>query len=202
MCDLDVRRQDENGRLRRLIADRTGRSEAFCRVRRRHSNVDDREVRLVLANELEELLGIATLADHVEACSIEQARQAFAQEDFVVRNDYAVAARGFLANLRLHESIIRQCRPWWNYRAPAARPLRIPGNVKRRSVRDTMMPPSTAGTRLRAEINEASPRRHGAARAVEHAGRPLPSARIIMAGAFDRDRARQARGGRAGARSR
>ena len=58
----------------------------------------------MLANEREELLGIASLADDVETCSIEQARQAFAQEDLVVRNDNAVGARGLLANLRLHES--------------------------------------------------------------------------------------------------
>jgi hypothetical protein len=46
----------------------------------------------MLANERHEHGGVGALAHHVEAGALEQTRQAFAQEDIVVRQDDACAA--------------------------------------------------------------------------------------------------------------
>jgi hypothetical protein len=52
-----------------------------------HPDVDDDEVGLVLADELEEPVGVCGLTDNVEAGPVEQAREAFAQQDVVVCDD-------------------------------------------------------------------------------------------------------------------
>ena len=58
-------------------------------MRGRHPNVDDDELRLVLTNELEELVRVAGLTDDLEVRPLEQARETFAQKDVVVGDDYA-----------------------------------------------------------------------------------------------------------------
>jgi hypothetical protein len=59
----------------------------------RHPDVDDREVRSVLANELDQLGGVAGLAHNLEAGALEQARQTFTEKDVVVSQHHARAAR-------------------------------------------------------------------------------------------------------------
>src|SRR5690349_24247471 len=61
--ELHVRREDEEADLGELLADRSRRVEPLGRVRRRHANVHDRELGLVLADELEKLGGVARLSD-------------------------------------------------------------------------------------------------------------------------------------------
>jgi hypothetical protein len=53
----------------------------------RHADVDDRELRLVLADGIDELPRIARLSDDLEAGTVEEARQPFAQQDVVVGDD-------------------------------------------------------------------------------------------------------------------
>ena len=61
----------------------------FRRVRGRHPDVDDHQLRLVLAHKREKVIGVARLADDLEVRALEQAREPFAQEDVVVGNDDA-----------------------------------------------------------------------------------------------------------------
>src|SRR5690348_13468876 len=58
-------------------------------MRGRHPNVDDGKLRLVLSDELEELVRIAGLTHDLEVGPLEQARQPFAQKDVVVGHDDA-----------------------------------------------------------------------------------------------------------------
>ncbi len=59
---------------------------------RRHPDVDDCEVRLVLANEPDQLGSVTGLADHVVPSLLEQAHQALAQQDLVVGDGYPLHA--------------------------------------------------------------------------------------------------------------
>ena len=77
-------RKDEDAGFRKLVADRLCGYEPFGRVRRWHSNVDDDELGLVLAHELEELVRVAGLADHLKTRPLEHARDALAQKDVIV----------------------------------------------------------------------------------------------------------------------
>ena len=52
MLDLDMRGEDEDRNLRRLLPDDARGVEPLSRVRRRHADVDDRKVGVVLAYEL------------------------------------------------------------------------------------------------------------------------------------------------------
>jgi hypothetical protein len=92
-------RKHEDARLRKLVADRLCRYEPFGRVGGRHPNVDDDKLGLVLAHELEELVRVAGLADHVKPRPLEHARDALAQKDVVVGHDDATAG----GRLRSHD---------------------------------------------------------------------------------------------------
>jgi hypothetical protein len=70
--------------VRKLVADRLCRYEPFRRVGGRHPNVDDDELGLVLAHELEELVRVAGLADHPKTRPLEHARDALTEKDVVV----------------------------------------------------------------------------------------------------------------------
>jgi len=61
-------------------------------MRRRHPNVDDDELGLVLAHEREELVRVPGLTDNLEVAPFEQTREAFAQQDVVVGDDDPTAA--------------------------------------------------------------------------------------------------------------
>src|SRR5262245_58466705 len=89
MLDLDVGREDEDADLWELVADRVRGRQTLRGVCRRHPDIHDREVRLVLAYELDQLVRVAGLADDVEVGSLEQAREPFAQKDVVVGDDDA-----------------------------------------------------------------------------------------------------------------
>ena len=67
-----------------LGADPVRRAQALVGVRRRHPDVDDRDVGLVGADLAHQVLGVAGLAHDLEARFLEQAAQALAQEDGVV----------------------------------------------------------------------------------------------------------------------
>src|SRR5205085_10352295 len=58
-------------------------------VRRRHADVDDRHVGLGPLDERAQLLGVGGQPDDVETALLEQAREALAQDDGVVGDDYA-----------------------------------------------------------------------------------------------------------------
>ena len=60
-------------------------------MRRRHPDVDDGQVRIALADELEQLTPAARLADDIEPGPFEQTRETFAQQDVVVGDDDATA---------------------------------------------------------------------------------------------------------------
>ena len=64
-------------------------AQALVGVRRRHADVDDRDVGLVGAHLAQQLVGVAGLADDVEARVLEQARDARAQQHRVLGEDYA-----------------------------------------------------------------------------------------------------------------
>src|SRR5918995_3601580 len=60
---------------------------------RRHPDVHDCDVRLVLANEPDELGSVTGLADHVVPSLLEEAHQTLAQQDLVVSDDHTRATR-------------------------------------------------------------------------------------------------------------
>ncbi len=63
-------------------------------MRRRHPDVDDDELGLVLTYELEEFVRIADLTDDLEVRPLEQACEPFAQKDVVVGdNDPSAVVR-------------------------------------------------------------------------------------------------------------
>jgi hypothetical protein len=95
LLDLDMCREHEDARLRKLVADRLCRYEPFRRVGGRHPNVDDDELGLVLAHELEELVRVAGLADHPKTRPLEHARDALTEKDVVVgHHDTTRVVRG------------------------------------------------------------------------------------------------------------
>ncbi len=54
---------------------------------RRHPDVDDHELGLLLAHEIEELVRVSGLAYDLKVRPLEQAREPFAEEDIVVCDD-------------------------------------------------------------------------------------------------------------------
>src|SRR5206468_9083977 len=62
------------------------------RLRRRHADVDQRDVGLVHADVAQQIVGRAALGDDLEAGVLEQARYPLTQQDRVVGEDYAHAA--------------------------------------------------------------------------------------------------------------
>ena len=70
-------------------------------MRRRHPYVDDDELGLVLTYEPKEFVRIAGLTDDLEARSLEQACEPFAQKDVVVGHDDATAG----GRLRFHDRL-------------------------------------------------------------------------------------------------
>ena len=125
MLDLDMGREDDDAGLRELLADRVRRLEALGRVRRRHPNVDDHELGLVLAHELEKLSRVTSLTDDLETGPLEQAREAFTQQDVVVGHDDSTAAfRGRLDR-----------RPTLRDLLPAGPPMEASGYVQTHAIR-------------------------------------------------------------------
>ena len=67
-----------------LLPDLLGGAQALVGVRRRHADVDDRDVRLVRAHLQHQLVGVPRLADDLEAAVLEQPRDALAEEHRVL----------------------------------------------------------------------------------------------------------------------
>ncbi len=84
VLDLDVGRKDENPYLGILRADCIRHLEPFGRVRGRHADVDDQQVRLVLAAGPKRARAIACLGDNVVAGALEQAGKPFSKQHVVV----------------------------------------------------------------------------------------------------------------------
>jgi hypothetical protein len=85
--DLDVRGEQQDPDLRELCANRARGIEAFPGLGRRHADVDHRDVRHLLADDVAERLGVAHKPDHVEAGPPQEAGDPFPEEDVVLRND-------------------------------------------------------------------------------------------------------------------
>jgi hypothetical protein len=66
LLDLGVRRQDQDPGPRELPADLAGRVEALGQVVRGHPDVDDGEIRLVLADQGQQPGRVVRLTDHLE----------------------------------------------------------------------------------------------------------------------------------------
>jgi len=62
-------------------------------VLRRHPDIYYRQVRLLLADQPQEPIGAAGLADDLHARAVPQAGQPLAQQDVIVSQDHARAAR-------------------------------------------------------------------------------------------------------------
>ena len=69
-----------------------GRVEPFDGLRRRHPDVDQHDVRDQLPDEVEEVAGVACLADHLEARARQEARQPSPEQDVVIGDDHAQRA--------------------------------------------------------------------------------------------------------------
>ena len=81
---LDVLGEHEHADAGLLGADPVRGAQALVGVRGRHAHVHDRDVGLVRADLAHQVLGVAGLADDVEARFLEQARETLAQEHGVV----------------------------------------------------------------------------------------------------------------------
>ena len=86
---LDVLGEDEHADGGMPFAQLLRGGEAFVGVRRRHPNVDDRDVRVGRGDRREQLIGVARLGDDVEALPAQQLGKPFAQEDRVLGQRYA-----------------------------------------------------------------------------------------------------------------
>src|SRR5262249_40852737 len=114
--DLGVRRQDQDPGRRELRPDLPGRIEALAEKPWRHPDIDDGQVRIVLADEGEQPWSIMGLADDVESGSFQQARDALPPQRLVVRQ------AGPLALIVHHVSSPSRSAeyPWPDYRPVTA----------------------------------------------------------------------------------
>src|SRR5262249_25473145 len=84
--DLDMRREEEDPDLRELSANRASGVEAFPRVCRRHADVEHDELGGLAAHDLVERGRVAGLSDHLVPRPAQQADDALANENVVVRD--------------------------------------------------------------------------------------------------------------------
>jgi hypothetical protein len=89
---LDVLREDEYAAVRPALPDLLGGTQSLVGLRRRHPDVDQGDVRLVQADVPEEILRRAALRHDLEPRVLQQARNALAQKDGVVGENYAHTA--------------------------------------------------------------------------------------------------------------
>ncbi len=83
--DLHVRGESDDGRIRKLAADRLGGFEALVRVGRRHANVDDHEIGPKLAHQVDQLRRVPALTHHLEPGTLKQTGETLAHQNLVVR---------------------------------------------------------------------------------------------------------------------
>ena len=84
VLDHGVRGQDQDGDVRELGPDHTGRVEPLGGMIRRHPDIHDGQFRLMLPDQRDELRPITASADHDKTGLFEQAGQALPEEDVVV----------------------------------------------------------------------------------------------------------------------
>jgi signal transduction histidine kinase len=94
LLDVDVCGQQHDRSVGQLLTDRACRLETFVGVVRRHPDVDDRKVGTLVADEGDQLRRSTALTDDHETGALEQARQTFAEQDFVIGEDDPSFARG------------------------------------------------------------------------------------------------------------
>ena len=97
---LDMGGQHQHSDLGELGAEDPGRVQALGRMVRRHPDVHDDQVGMLLPDRRDELRGIARLGGHLEARAIEQAGHALAEQDIVVREDHPGSAAAHLDHYR------------------------------------------------------------------------------------------------------
>ena len=109
---LDVLGQHQHADVRVGVADPAGRADALVAERRRHPDVDDGEVGLVLADGGAEAVGVVDGGDHVVAGILEQPAETLSEQDLVLGDHYPhgssavtrVPRPGGLSTLRLPPS--------------------------------------------------------------------------------------------------
>ena len=116
---FDVLREDEDAdRRAMLVPDRLGGAEALVGVGRRHPDVDDGDVRLVLTDSREELGRVASLGDDLEACLVEQPRDPLPEEDRIVgERDPQGHVTGSIARMAMPDSSSLGMKPSARLRA-------------------------------------------------------------------------------------
>ena len=86
---LHVVRKEEHPDLGMPLADLLRGNEPFVRVRRRHADVDDRNVRPFEADLPQQRRCVFDLSDYVDVCSFEKPHDPLAGEHRVLGDDYA-----------------------------------------------------------------------------------------------------------------
>lgn len=104
VLDLDVRGEQQDRDVRKLLPDRARRLQPLLGVRLRHPDVYDDQIRGVRSYEVKEFLGVAGLTGHGKAGALEKARQARTQKHIVVRDDDPHPAPGGALSALSHVS--------------------------------------------------------------------------------------------------
>src|SRR6185369_2108995 len=169
VLDLGMGRQDEDARLRELGPDNPRCLQALGRVARRHPDIDDSQVGLALAHQLDDLGGGARLAHELEAGVLQQARDPLPEEDVVVGQHHTrLRHRRSRRNLGIGSSRCLRYRapggapgrslnddlaarpPGWRLRWPASRPVTVGRRPPGRACSSYSKPrPRCGGWRLR-----------------------------------------------------
>ena len=89
VAGLDVRREHEHAHVRVALADLLRGAEPFVGVRRRHADVDDRDVRLVAPDLQQQVVCGARLPGDLEARVLEELRDPLAEKHRVVCDHHA-----------------------------------------------------------------------------------------------------------------
>jgi hypothetical protein len=85
---LDVLREHQHGQSRDLLAGTDRGSQAFVGERRRHADVDDREVRPVFLDRAEQVFAVVHRRRGFDALVREQPLQTGSQQDGVLSDHY------------------------------------------------------------------------------------------------------------------
>ena len=89
VLDLDMRRQHQNADFGQFTPDDRCHVKTLGGVGWRHTDVDDKQIRIFRTDQGEGFGGIAGLADNVEPGAPEQARQPFTKKNVVVSHNHA-----------------------------------------------------------------------------------------------------------------